>query len=393
MSYVISRSETHRLVRAWSQGGNSPSISYANFTYTYYREGTKVKDWKRIISSLPGVGISASSGYTLRVRRFQRQVPFTAYGSSGSGQTDLWGDGYMVPASIQAVPAITPSLENEALGNLISKMQEEITRFQSLPFVREFAQTKQMIGTRANDLYELITATRGKLTRLYYQYKTLRNGFARFIRDGSSAWLEFNFGARPLMSDIRAGFQEIHSGITHYRPVVRSLARSFELGAATDYGGISYVKYAANITVFRVVDIRFCAGLSLDLSVPTRWGASADSIPGAFYEMTPWSWLADYLFDIQTWLSQWQVAKLPRRYFTKSYKQYADHYVHMSNRSPPDPSTRYVFGKALVRNLQYTRVIPSEFPVYVPPLTLAGPFSGTHLWNLSAIAGQRYRPF
>lgn len=392
MAYTTSRTETLRLVKVWVQNG-VPTPQYSNFTNSYYKEGRAVKNFRQRIMQ----GLDASSSYTLRTRRMWVTRPFFVYGEYRSDTMYSWtslnGDGGLVWSPPQPKEP-SSSAENLALANFIKKAQDEITAMESLPFLKELPQAKEMIGNRGTALVKSFTQARYNITKMYHRYRNLRKPWKLFTKDSSSKFLEYKFGWAPLMGDISSAFEELNSGITHYRPVVRGAHTEQSLGSSKTTTGVSYADYTIQRYLEYNTRVMYKCRFKLALDIPTRWGASPWAIPGACWEITPWSWLVDYIVDIQGFLNQWQVASLPRIYLSKSIMRKLDTWSYVL--PPGDPSvttTRVAQGSSRTQSVNYVRTPLSEFPIYVPQLNLAGPFNGAREWNVAAILGQRLKKY
>jgi hypothetical protein len=337
-------------------------------------------------------GLAASSAYDLRRVRRSSQVPFHGMGATPQGDiTDAYGDGFLPLTSFESALPLTTSLDTRALQRLYKKLQEEVQVFQALPFVKELPQSKKLLFERGTQLLSSASATRGKLNRLYYMYRKQRGGYSRFISDGSNLWLEFRFCDLPLISDINSVWDELNNGMLGYTPTVRGSATDTKhTSRPTAPTGVGACNWNRHTTISQVARIKYTAGLKLQVDGVSKFGLSPSSWMTDFWEVTPWSWLVDYLIDVQTFLAQFQVASLPYIYITRSNLQKNNYSVYVTSRPP---NTRYVHGACLYEEVVYSRVPLGELPFYVPELTLARPFEGVRLWNISAIAGQRYRPF
>lgn len=393
MAYNFNMPSFYTGTRTVSNSNGTGATTSHNLTIQNAKSGQAVPHWRKKIQK----GHNASSPYSRTKSEFRILARPSGRGLSTSNiYSTMFGSAYAFPAG--ALPTLTddPLQNNLLLADLISEVDDTIQAVQALPFVAEFGKTKSMVYNRSNSLFDgtLILAKRTK--RLYHRFLGVKNGWRRFTSSASSAFLEWKFGWAPTMHDISDAYEELTLGSkTIDIPVIRvarqwdalGSGRTGDVAGAVRYERVSYRGAARrhNYTVaFKPVVHGSTAG---------RWGLSPGSIPGAIYEITPWSWLVDYFLNIQAFLTQFQYLGLPLKYGTMSklYIINVDTYVN-----PVSHATvvyQIVNGKSNFRTLDFKRTTFSSLPFYVPQLNLAGPFDGARAWNIAALAGMKFKKY
>lgn len=379
--------------------GSSNGTGYVITTKLPQRDskaGTAVPSFRKKISR----NINASSEYYREVERFEElRAPYGRGISMLSLQSTIFGSGYCVPQGGIVYPPVNVLEDSLLIADLYSALQESRQAVQSLPFMYEYSKTKQMIGERASSLYDSVFNMRKKIISMYHKYRygkrSLKHAFQNFMNDSGQVYLEYKFGWAPTFHDIASGYKELTEGDRMMIPSIR-VANQYDsktgvVGIREVAGAVFYKRCTDQYSTRR---IRYTVGFYPEIiGQAERFGYNERDIPGLIWEELPWSWLADYFLDIQTFLTQFQYCNLNYKYITKSVKQRSISVCRISPDTSVPSQSQHSVGTTKRTAIKYDRYILTNLPFYWPQLNLAGPFKGSREWNLVALAGTRFKPF
>jgi len=287
--------------------------------------------------------------------------------------------------------------------NKINKLQAP---FQSQAFLGELRETLQLVRHPTESLKKL-TFDFAKVTlAIRRQLNNYAEGhrkfptreFERLVRSASNAWLEYRFGALPLVYDINnlvgiaARLAEIDArekNRTYGK--VESSTTTVEPSVALNGTGIRVRRETTKINTAECF-IHFGVRLEklIDLeSFHVRLEQSATDlrqIPLTAWELTPFSWVVDYFVNVQDVLASTLTSQTAVSYSSESTVLTCTDVVMISNVhgvksavvSGPLPYT-------VVKRRNVSRVGGS---LAIPPVTFTLPGSNTKFMNLAALFGQ-----
>jgi len=155
--------------------------------------------------------------------------------------------------------------------------------------------------------------------RLAHQANTVTTDFLKLALNMSgsrrsihkkiaNAWLTYGFGIRPVLSDLSQLCKAINDTIVKHPSNVRvhgSFSKQyFASQAIPDYQDALGITWSTSARHEINVGVRYSAGLrpavhnSVDYSLMQHFGLTWGDVPSAVWELTPYSWLADYLTNI-----------------------------------------------------------------------------------------------
>lgn len=252
----------------------------------------------------------------------------------------------------------------------------------------ESRKTLDMIATRIRTLLALYKALRAG--KFHYAYHVLfgRSLGVRTGKTASELWLEWQYGWRPLISDIWGGVELVREGFRK-KNLLFSVERTI-----TDPGNpASLFIPSYDITTSGMVEI----------STKVKfWGCVRDTVSSAAsalglinpasiaWELTPYSFVIDWLVPIGTWLES-LTATVGVDFVAgfATYRLTAD-VEGVRERYSGRPSDRYIRPPRIrVRKMVMERVPYSSWPWAIP--YWKSPFSTTHVTSAIALLSNSRR--
>lgn len=254
-------------------------------------------------------GVDASSPYTRRVwspkapARISAELSTLgrfepAYRIDSAGKFQLWGCGS---------PQFTSDEEtyNRALRKIKNQLSSRVGSMNAVVPLVELRELRGLIGQATflgtNFMLAVLQAKR-TYGRSVWKYLT-------------ETWLGFSFGLAPLVNDINSAIQAVASYMA------RSNISSRLTASATKYGQYSYTPVTAITQVpfgalgwknsgkaSYKLSYRFTGAFDVDLvsgesyTPLQHFGATLGQIPATLWELTAFSWMADYFSNIGVFL-------------------------------------------------------------------------------------------
>lgn len=198
-----------------------------------------------------------------------------------------------------------PVLRDQALMKLKRAFLSQRQQWKS---IAPLAEARELRGLVTRSLYFLINVIKALI-----EAKRKANGFV-LLQEASAIWLTAAFGLAPMLRDIEDARKALASLVLDsntYRLRISKRKRkeftgqeSFKIGAS----GVDGVRFhlAANCAL----QYRFTAGFDVNIlaaedyngSVLKTFGLTAGDLLPAVWELTPYSWVVDYLATVQPWL-------------------------------------------------------------------------------------------
>lgn len=373
-----------------------PSPSYTYFDLSSSRtDGGPVPEFKRKIAQ----GLNATSSLSGERRtltlQFGGAAAYYTFGSPGSlsyqwtvRQGDLIGGFVPNGIAVDMTPAV-----NEAKRKFVKACLQEMQALEGQVFLGELAQTLHMIKNPAKALRESLDFYFGKMKKYRKLPKRVRS---RVVAD---SWLEYQFGVRPLISDIEDGISALNrfsQRRDRWRPVTASgkIELSHDLIPLQTNAGVflytterrrtvsvSYrIQGAVNLQTGGRDAVLSDLGLRFDRFVPTLW------------EIVPYSFLVDYFSNIGDIVSSWAFGTKHVRWAYGS-SRVATRFEYYVNEYRPAPDRDVTFVRTEPCKLIGTHVIVDRSPSIdslVPSFRLEIPGASSLKWlNLAALARSR----
>lgn len=287
------------------------------------RTGTRNADWKKRLYKQDYVG----SEYSLDRVSYERDLQLFAatkpkqywdtYGRVLWGTDKWWRDGYNEVA-VSEPPALDASvlnsLDQKALLHLAQKTKETYQKISGGVFLGEIRETLRMIRSPAMALR--------KATSAYFSALKRRADRARSVKDlrraVNSTYLEFTFGAQPLVSDVKAGaraFAEVLNRRENdgFRPI-RSKRFGFSKKTMISHDPawqipwmfpVSHIYADRKILTSQEYIVSYWTMQDFRLARwkrPEGWWTTFGLTPAEFiptiWELIPWSFVVDYFTNI-----------------------------------------------------------------------------------------------
>lgn len=202
------------------------------------------------------------------------------------------------------VMPIDNTIGDQALAKFKSEFSENYSSFQSLIPLAEIKETRGLIRSSAalteRMLRELIAIKRG------------RGNLARIRKLAADVWLQYSFAISPTVNDVKDLLSVISDHLTREDKVL-----NISEGKTKEWQG-SYTETVSNwinnchgfmnTTDSFSLGYRYTAGYNLDLrsgndySALDRFGLSLGALPSVLWELTVFSWVADYFGTIGAYL-------------------------------------------------------------------------------------------
>jgi hypothetical protein len=186
------------------------------------------------------------------------------------------------------------TLRDQAVKKLKSKLAEFDGQFDSLAPLVELREMRGLIRS--------LIPTTVQLVREIIKLRRLR-GNSEAIKVAGQLWLSYNFGIAPTLKDIDAVQVAINKWLMNNNPVARFVAtkeKKWRTSTEEIQGGASGTNDVLKGTWDHKLRYRFTAGLTYSMvsannyNLQKHLGFSPPSIIPALYELTIFSWVADY---------------------------------------------------------------------------------------------------
>lgn len=328
---------------SWSLTGGSTPMAFTNFVTL----GSNNRDWRRLIAE----GASATTSLNGRKAVLHLSPGFFDASAVQVGQppastvgAKVWyyGSGnFFQGLNFPGVPGgVSLATLNQAKGAFLQRAQQVHTKLKGMTVAGEFGKTLSMIkqsaiALRYREITRYLDALQKERKRMSPRYlkKPKSQSWDEFLRKHkrkviSETWLEYSYGWKPLISDIRDGAKavsEIANQTVHPldEMVSVSISNSSQLSRVADQftSGpvvLNYTKLLINKETCKFYGKVYVTipnayqppdqllGFSVQEFVPTVW------------ELIPYSFLVDYFTNIGDLLSAYSYGTSSVRWVTQT---------------------------------------------------------------------------
>ncbi len=287
-------------------GENFNSDAYAPFKVELIHWG-QYPNWKKRISQQ----LDCTNDRTVRVGPEKSGSPLVLraeYRDKGAGIAD-WRGEHSFFSSPRSTSVDKDKVERTAKQRLYDEFQQGV---QLLPIAREAKRTLNMLANPFSSIQKAVGnyLRKDAVLRGSPQFKKRRKAeiSKEYRKAASDAWLEFNFGVVPLLSDVKAAAEEVAKVVQG--PTQKTFNVGFRetgtSGKFYPFGGITRqnrsnllvesetqatytVRYKGAYTPVMSGPV-FVGGANLGLTLP-------DFLP-SIWEAMPYSWLIDYFTNV-----------------------------------------------------------------------------------------------
>lgn len=307
-------------VRSYTSAGNSSFVNISQNVLQYYaRNGQALPNHLSVIRN----GGDATTPFSIDATRlYMTSTTGKTVMISGANTADPLVDthefsGVLLPIqTIQHV--ITQSMGDiraQALKKLYANIREQRSYFNGMTFLGELKESIHMLRhpleSLAKNLRHVVNTEKQTVSAIRKLRSAVkrRDAFAKMV---SGTALEINFGWRPFVNDVR----DIAVAIAkhQYRPPTRDRLRSSateiarnvitlpRTGVYDTYQLIADLvfKYETSYSVMFTCGLNSTATAAYSAAgrLADEFGLTPENILPAAWELTPWSWLADYFTNI-----------------------------------------------------------------------------------------------
>lgn len=290
--------------------GQTPPVKYVDATInfvvndTHYTDGVNQPDFKARIKQHKNA-TTAYSGHSSFVRPIGTTLSSSWYDTADPFFKREFKDAYSGTPPI-GVPPFFPhsvTVSDAAVAKLMKRIKQSLVSFETLTFVGELREAATMLRRPFRSIRDLAISYLDKLKkrRGRQSAKALSNVLA-------DAWLELQFGWKPLVIDITnllTTLKQLQSE-RQYTTVTSSHDvedRAYISGPTFLFSGTLRVNMFSNRTVTystrckAEVQLRRVGGITLT-EAQTQFGLRLiDFVPTA-WELLPWSFLVDYFTNV-----------------------------------------------------------------------------------------------
>jgi hypothetical protein len=276
-------------------GTETVSLVASPATLTFNTSRSPAVTAKRVKPSDLFAAGTAISGYTEIYTSSQGVDRVKGSADYYSGNCAYWGGN--LAATAQSLPALT---FNGVDGRLRAKIKDSnLNLAQSLA---EYRSTCGMFTSLATDIYKTFRSLRsgGALSGLV---RALRNPRSALDKQLANRWLEYQYGWKPLMSDIYGGLEELskslETGVYRFQKTSESMTFRSTASGVKSYSQEPYICYrTTNVSQRARARYRIkYAGLK-QLS---QIGITNPALLA--WELIPYSFVIDWVFPVGDFLS------------------------------------------------------------------------------------------
>jgi hypothetical protein len=382
--------------------------------YPRLRSGEFVKNWRDKIQK----GRDATSPYSTsqsRIEKYvigERYVKYLIDGVRPGVHLKYVGIVSSPPVIAHLTTHSTTASENDALSKVIKKIKAGRSNLNGQSVLGEL--TKTLHGLR-HPFQLMRDQTYAHLTQLNNRKRAMRGLPVQARKKAwretiSGTWLEYNFGMKPLIHDVR-DIAEALGRFQFDEPVrTRYRSKSSQLDKRTLNGGnYSTDWWLSWLTVQQTRTETFCSySVGYEQTVrpagsPRRLaevlGFTLENFVPSLYEVMPWSWLIDYFTNLGEIIEAGTFNSEGIKWISKSFgRKTEDYYLCLPNiaheKSMFNSTNKTLlerggtdhYGLIKQSMATYDRTQPGSLGV--PSLEFTIPGRPTQYANLTAILGQ-----
>jgi hypothetical protein len=302
---------TKTLSATFTSQNNAPITAASTFTIGGQLTGQKVPRWRDKIAN----GQGATSPMTAFEQELTIELPVRTHNRTTNNPL-WWGSSVDERFAGEASASVSASALSLAQAGAVAKFYKQLSSdFKSLTTLGELRESVAMIRGSALRLRSLCDAN---MRRSMVQRLKARS-VSDWRRAASDLWLEYAFGWKPLMSDIKAGYEAFSKSADE--PLPQSVAVTYRFNRTEPKALVDSLAVigtsAMTSQVFISSELEYSCSLKAGFSYTVsnsaanqqfRFGASVPDLVATGWELLPWSFLIDYFVNIGSVLDAYTVA-------------------------------------------------------------------------------------
>jgi hypothetical protein len=388
---VSTRTTVNGLLNASGQYGRD-----VEFTSSF--SGMKNPKWRELVlnggnATTIASGTRVSLKQNIGILSLGYQAPgqfiqLQAYGNILMG-TDAYG--IVIPS---ADDTLITEVDQKVLSGFLKKCKEKQTQFTGGVFLGELRETLKLLRHPAAGLRELVSVYVRNCRR---DLRKVREELL-LKRRLADAWLEFQFGAKPFISDIESASAAL-ANLKDKRPLV-PVSYTFDREKIPSISNFSTLVYDIPATIEVVKGCKYSRRIKGVVACETEggpllrerfFGNIRDFVP-TIYELIPYSFLVDYFTNIGEMIECWSFCQADLAWFCSSKRM--EPYVTASAKGNP-VSTKYGYPVTQLsctpstvdyRSVTFYR---DALPLGLPIFRFKLPGTSTKFLNIGALASLR----
>lgn len=374
--------------------------------FATYVDGEVVYNWRGKIRQI----LDATGNYSLK----RSQVRSAHFAKLKGWNTNANVTGYTYTDTVTRIPYLwyydpfansglsSPfDVDAKALLKLHDKLRALKGRIETPSFLGEQFERKKILEEHNISMARQAAIQSKKEAGVYRKHRYVRrNPYKVFLNTVAQMRLQWAFDISPTVTSIIDARDALKKAYETTFTQVRTSSRSFAMKSKVP----SYIDLGNSTTAYETASLSLSTGRTYILLVkpsdpfkgPTAF--DNDAIGSMIWELTPWSWLVDYFFDVGNWLGQeqncaWEIAWGN----TTSFKRYEQIVRWLPAMRPMTPNLRamqaYHGGLSHTWHTSLARTKIKAIPYYVPQLKFAGALSTPRLLNLASVIVTKFLPY
>lgn len=219
----------------------------------------------------------------------------------------------------------------------------------------------------------------------------------------SGTWLEWSFGAQPLVNDVEGGAKALAALNVNGGSHVQRIATQSETNEVTSsdgsYGFSGWGQFDYVRTQSTDLSVSYYGGVTIPMpqtNVSRLLGVTLADMPVTMWELVPFSFLADYFVNVGSILDSLSVLQTKFVFLGTTQKRRVEVSVQKrgwkDNVYPPGkfvtpPDVKVTGGQTVTHRLTFTRS-PIPVTALIPSLTVSIPGMNMKWVNMAALAAQ-----
>lgn len=364
-----------------------------------YAEGTKLPNYKQLIAS----GQDATTPFIAerqtvdRIGLFNQSIARWEYNG-----TSQWTRGFgFSPAFYIDGAAGTGSMPN--FGTLVSEATAGALKFynQKLQKIYNPLSTQVFTG-EIRDVFRFIVNPLEELVNVYLAFYGPKGSFDKLpkgvARSAALAnlFLQFQFAIKPLLGDIESAFKILDKD-REFVDKIKAYGEAGSNKSTTEFRAEMNLGHRHQVVTQKTAQCIIRAGLHFELL--NEWKGLHDYIqedfhekiflPGALWEITPYSWLVDYIVNIGDVLASLGTAQHELRYSVKTTIKTATETRSWLAQASSSGKNFVLTGPKPVQTLTWRSVKREVLTSNIPPVTFTFDLSVGQVANVIALLIQK----